>query len=244
MPTEKEEHPNTNQTAENVEKKASITTQKAYGDFLGVYKSFSETTSKVVQQAASILEDELATGIKFANQTESNFPQIERFRSEKPDEIMQRFRRDAHEVVDIFTDIFGATLKSVPNLGNLNAMRDGSVIVKPVHNSTAQRPILMPTHAIAAGKKAEISMSLENSLTVATEELNFYSTDLVSNSGKRLPSNSIRFTPQSLKIGPRLTEQITITIAIPEETKPGTYSGLVLASNMPQLRSEIVVTVE
>lgn len=236
--TEKVEKP-----AEKVEEKIPVMAQKAYGDFLGAYKSVSESASKMVEQAASILETEIASGIKVANQAESKFPQVERYRAEKPDEVMQRFRRDAHEVVDIFIDVVGATLRSMPNPTEVAAtMKEGTVVVKPVQPAAAPRPTA--TGKAKPGEEAEIQISFENSLTVPTEEFRLYSTDLISDSGVRIPADAILFTPETLKIGPRLTEQITIKVAVPEDAAAGTYSGLVLASNMPQLKSEIVVKVE
>ena len=62
MSDDSEYKPNTNQTSQKTEDVAKDMAQKTYGDFLGAYKSFSETTSKVVQQAASILESEIAAG--------------------------------------------------------------------------------------------------------------------------------------------------------------------------------------
>jgi hypothetical protein len=240
-----EDKTNTNTSNEKLDEKASVMTQKTYGDFLGAYKSFSETTSKIVQQAADILESEIASGIKIANETENRFPQMERFKSEKPDEVMQRFRRDAHEVVDIFIDVVGASLKSVPNLDNMFIMRDGTVTVKPMQvTPAAQRPVIMAPQPVKAGQNAEIQITFENSRNVETEEFKLYSTDLISSKGERLPSGLVRFSPQSLKISPFKTEKVTVTIAVPEETKPDTYSGLVLASNLTQLRSEIVLKVE
>jgi hypothetical protein len=244
MPTDTESKPNTNQTSQKPEDVAKDVAQKTYGDFLGAYKSFSETTSKVVQQAASILESEIAAGVKIAQQTESKFPQVEKFRSEKPDEVMQRFRRDAHEVVDIFIDVVGATLKSIPNLNDVNFLRVGNVTVKPMQVAQTQRPVIMSPQAVKAGGVAEIQISFENNRKVETEEFSLYSTDLISNSGERLPSGLIKFAPASLKIAPFQTMQTTVTVAVPQETSPGTYSGLVLASNMSDLRSEIVVNVE
>lgn len=240
MPTDNESNGDSTAPAS----KAAVMTQKTYGDFLGAYKSFSETTSKVVQQAASILESELASTIRIASQAENKFPQVEKYRAEKPDEVMQRFRRDAHEVVDIFIDVVGATLKSVPNLEDLTAIREGNVTVKPVQVTSSQRSLIMAPQPVKAGQSAEIQISFENSRDVETEEFKLYSTDLISNSGERLPSGLVRFTPLSLKIGPKMTEQVTVTIAVPQDTKPDTYSGLVLASNFAQLRSEIVIKVE
>ncbi|MCW4030453.1 MAG: hypothetical protein NWE92_12505 [Candidatus Bathyarchaeota archaeon] len=239
-------NPNNSQSqqpaAEKIGETAKNMAQKTYGDFLGAYKSFSETSSKVVQQAASILESEMAAGIRIASQTENKIPQIEKFRSEKPDEVMQRFRRDAHEVVDIFIDVVGATLKSVPNLADSTVARVENITVKPV-KTEKQKPTLT-AEAVKAGQSAIIEMSFENSKDTETDEFKLFSTDLISSAGERLPSGLVTFAPLTIKIPPNQTLQATVTVMIPEETSAGTYTGLVLASNMPELKTEIVIKVE
>ena len=80
---------------------------------------------------------------------ENKFPQVERFRTEPPDEIIQRFRRDAHEVIDIFIDVVGTTMKSMPNVPEMAAGGAGNVVVKPVQMSADLLPI------VAAGKNRQ-----------------------------------------------------------------------------------------
>jgi hypothetical protein len=244
MSADNEYKPSTNQTSTKPEETAKEVAQKTYGDFLGAYKSFSETTAKVVQQAAMVLESEIATGVKIAQQTESRIPQVEKYRSEPPNEVIQRFRRDAHEVVDIFIDMVGATLKTAPDMGDVNLLRVGSVNVKQVQVTSPQRQVIAAPTTVKAGTTAEIQISFENSRETETEEFKLYSTDLISNSGERLPAGQIKFAPHTLKIAPLQTIHATVTIAVPEKTSPGNYSGLVLASNMTDLRSEIVIKVE
>jgi hypothetical protein len=241
MSANNESKTSTNPKPEEVAKEV---TQKTYSDFLGVYKSFTDTTSKVVEQAATILESEIAAGVKIAQQTESRFPQVEQFRSEPANEIIQRFRRDAHEVVDIFVDVVGATLKSVPNMAETNLLRVGNVTVKPVQVEKEQRPVISAPTPVKAGGIAEIQVSFENNRNTETEEFSLFSTDLISNKGERLPSGLVKFAPASLKIAALTTAQVTVTVSVPVETTPGTYSGLVLASNVTDLRSEIVIKVE
>ena len=241
MSANNESKTSTNQKPEEVAKEVA---QKTYSDFLGAYKSFTDTTSKVVEQAATILESEIAAGVKIAQQTEGRFPQVEQFRSEPANEIIQRFRRDAHEVVDIFIDVVGATLKSVPNMAETNLLRVGNVTVKPVQVEKEQRPVISAPTPVKAGGIAEIQISFENNRNTETEEFSLYSTDLISNKGERLPSGLVKFAPASLKIAPLTTVQATVTISVPVGTTPGTYSGLVLASNVTDLRSEIVIKVE
>jgi hypothetical protein len=244
MSTNNESKSSTNQANIKPDEVAKEVAQKTYSDFLGAYKSFSDTTSKVVQQAASILESEIAAGVKIAQQTESRFPQVEQFRSEPANDVIQRFRRDAHEVVDIFIDVVGATLKSVPNMAESNLLRVGNVTVKPVQVQKEQRPVITSPTPVKAGAVAEIQISFENNRNTETEEFTLYSTDLISNKGERLPSGLVKFSPVSLKIPPQTTVQATVTVAVPESTSPGTYSGLVLASNVTDLRSEIIIKVE
>jgi uncharacterized membrane protein len=244
MSTDSEGSTNTKHATEKIGESAQNMAQRTYGDFLGAYKSFSDTTSKIVQQAATVLEAEIASGIKVANQAENRLPQMEKFRSEKPDEVMQRFRRDAHEVVDIFIDVVGATLKSMPNLTEIAPLKASNVTVKPTHAASTQHPVIMAPQPVKAGQTAEIQISFENNRETQTEEFKLFSTDLISNSGDRLSAALVKFAPETMKIAPFQTMQIKVAVAIPEETTPGTYSGLVLASNMSDLRSEIVIKVE
>jgi uncharacterized membrane protein len=114
-------------------------------------------------------------------------------------------------------------------------------------NSTVQkeqRPVIAAPTPVKAGAVADIQIAFENNRNTETEEFTLYSTDLISNKGERLPSGLVKFSPVSLKIPPQTTVQATVTVAVPESTSPGTYSGLVLASNVTDLRSEIIIKVE
>jgi len=210
---------------------------------MGAYKSVTETTTKVVQQAALILEEEISQGIKVAQQTENRVPQLDKYRSEKPDEVMQRFRRDAHEVVDIFIDVVGATLKAVPNVADPKVLNIGNVAVKPVSIASVH-PVIKAPVPVKAGMSVDVQLSFENINSAKAEEFSIYSTDLISSSGERLPAKAVKFTPAIVKIAPLKSTLITVTVAIPPETKAGTYSGLVLASNVSEFRSEIIIKVE
>jgi hypothetical protein len=218
--------------------------QREYSDFLGTYKDMSETTSKVVKKAATVLETEIAAGIKAAKKAEEQFLNVEKTRGEKPDEIMQRFRRDAHEVVDILIDVISVGLKSVGNITNVVSIRDRSAPSKPEQSTSGSLPVISPQHAVKAGSSVEVPISFENNGDTTTEEFKLYSTDLVGNLGQRISSTHIQFNPPALKIGPHLTEKVSVNISVPRATPQGIYNGLVLASNMDQLRSEIVVKVD
>jgi hypothetical protein len=57
--------------------------------------------TRVVRDAAKILEQELAAGLMAAKRVEERFIDVKQIRERNPDEVTQRFRRDAHEALDI-----------------------------------------------------------------------------------------------------------------------------------------------
>jgi hypothetical protein len=239
--------PETSEKTAKAEGKPSAKSSSEYGDFLGAYKGFSDTTINVAQQAASVMESEIAAVIKVAKQMEAQSPIVERLRSEKPGELIQRFRRAAHEVVDIWVDIFGVALSSANNAARAVSMRDVAPPAEKTEPEPAvsnQRSIITAPQSAKAGSLAEFPISFENSGNAPTDEFKLYSTDLISDSGERIVSSLVKFMPASLKIAAHQTEKVMVVIALPKETKPGVYTGLVLASNMNQLRSEIILKVE
>jgi hypothetical protein len=234
------------ETSEKPAEKLTASKQKERLQLMMAAQDFSGTTSKIVSQAANILETEISAGIQAFRKTEKQVINSEKFRYERPDEVMQRFRRDAHEVVDIFIDIVGVSLK------NMEKVTNTMVITNPVAAKSktaekapaAKQPTISLPNALKAGETSEIPISLENSSDVQTEEFKLYSTDLISDSGERIPASALKFLPPALTIEPHKTEKIVVSITVPSDTRPGTYCGLVLAANMNQLRSEIVINVE
>ena len=66
-----------------------------------VLQEFSESTADIIQKAASILEEEVAAGIVAARELERSMREGDDFRSDEFDDVMQRLRKDAHDMVNI-----------------------------------------------------------------------------------------------------------------------------------------------
>jgi hypothetical protein len=214
-------------------------------DLYDAYKGFHETTVNVIQKAASILEEEVAAGIIAAKKIEEHFVDTGELRSERPEEVMHRFRRDAHEVVDIVIDIVNVAMKSTYRISqNLIKIRSGGGKGKSEQMASGQMPVITTPQPIKAGDSSEIPISLENNGDTPTDEFSLYSTELVSASGERISANQISFTPPSLTIDPHKTEKVIVTINVPEGAQAGSYSGLVSATNLNQLRSVIIVLID
>lgn len=205
------------------------------------------TTSRIVQRAASILEEELANGIVAAKQVEMQFVDVDKLRGRDPEEVMQRFRRDAHEVVDILLDLVSVATNSLTGLAQ-RAIKISSGAVgggdeRPAPTGASGIPALNIAQPVKPGGRVEVPMRLENDSDDGTETFTFMSTDLFSPSGERIPAQQISFVPETLTIAPRNTATVTVAINVPEGATVGVYSGLLQATKLNQLRAVVTVQV-
>lgn len=202
-------------------------------------------TSRIVHQAASILEEELAAGIVAAREVEKRFVDVQKVRGANSEEVMQRFRRDAHDVVDILIDMVavatnavGGLTQRVVTVGNVKRSEGGGA---PASFGT---PSLGVPHKVKAGESIEVPLSLENAGDTPTEALEFHSSDLVSSVGARIVAGQVSFAPRTLVIPARHAEVVKVTVSVPADTPPGTYAGLLQASKLEQLRAVMTVQIE
>jgi len=212
---------------------------------LGAAAGLAGRTSRIVQQAASILEEELAAGIVAAREVEKRFVDVQQLRGGDAQEVMQRFRRDAHDVVDILIDMVTVATNAVGGLTQ-RAVTVGSPkrADGAAPAAMAGTPSLDVPYKVKAGESIEVPLALENGGDVPTEALDFHSSDLVSASGRRIEACRVSFAPQSLVIAARHSEVVKVTVSVPFDTPPGTYAGLLQASKLEQLRAIVTVQIE
>jgi hypothetical protein len=207
-------------------------------------------TSRIVQQAASILEEEISAGIVAARRVEERFIDVQKLRTKNPEEIMQRFRRDSHEVVDILVDLVSLATNSIGGL----AQR--AIKVNVTSGSTSPRNPTMPMSSasmgvamlqaplpIKSGEAVDIPITLENDSEDTSETFHFMVSELISASGDRIEGQQVSFSPYTLVIGPRQSATLTVTVSVPEGTRAGVYSGLLQAQRLEQLRAVIAVQI-
>jgi hypothetical protein len=209
-----------------------------------IFKDLAHTTSRIVQQAASILEEEIAAGIIAAKQIEERLVDVDSLRSTKPEEVVQRLRRDAHDVVDILVDIVHVTTKTAGSLARR------MVNIRASERSSTEEgfnggPIatLKMDHPVRAGESATIPLAVENDSDQPLESFEFRNTELVSMSGERISGHHITFDPAALTLRPHSTERVVVTVTPPHTTPPGTYSGLLQATKLDHVRAVLVVQI-
>lgn len=211
-------------------------------------------TSKIVQQAASILEEEIAAGIVAAKKVEARLLDVQKLRGADSQEVMQRFRRDAHEVVDILIDLVNVATNSLSGVAQrviriseagVGAAAGGAAAsggkLRPAGSAV---PSLAVSQPLKPGESVAVPLTLENDGDTTTENFRFLCSDLVNASGDRIAGGHVSFAPEALVIGPHSAATVTVTVNAPPGTPAGVYSGIVQATKLEQLRAVLSVHIE
>jgi hypothetical protein len=212
----------------------------------------TQVTPIIVRKAASILEEEVAMGIGAAKRIEQRFLDVNALRAQSSDAVMSRFRHDAHEAVDIILDIVTAAVITVEERAgrfvNVTASRTFKSMTGPSQGwsrdetGTRLSTVRIPRR-VAAGAVGELKISLENPSDEGTAQFTLHAAELVSASGSRIPGERVVFEPATLRVGPRATGDVAVTVSVPEGTPSGVYEGLVRATQLDTLRALLSIEV-
>ena len=216
-----------------------------------------EATPTIVLKAVTIIEEEVAMGIGAAKRIEQRFLDVEALRAQNPDHVMSKFRKDAHEAVDIILDVVTAAATTVGEragrmvnvtASHLATTKGGTFTAARSAGGAAEPPatklatVRMPG-TVAPGHEAEVMMSLENESDSATAEFTLHSSELVNSSGERIPASAVTFEPSTLAVGPRAAGSVALRVRVPGDARPGNYEGLLRATQLSGLRAMLSVDV-
>jgi hypothetical protein len=88
-------------------------------------KQISKASSQIIQDAAALLDEEIAAGIVAAKQMQQRFQQERRIDPADFKEALQRFQSDAHEVVNLLNE----------QVAELRSQENAELITRLVNNS-------------------------------------------------------------------------------------------------------------
>jgi hypothetical protein len=180
-----------------------------------------------------------------AKRVESRVINVRQIRERSSDDLMVRFRRDAHEVVDIMMDLLTVAVESA------GALADRSLSVRTTTSTATSLtprglsldiPVVSSHGPVHPGGNARFSLSLEGEGGKASGPLEFQCSDLVSTDGARLSAETIEFSPVPVVLPASGTARLDVTVPVPATASPGQYSGLLQARNKQNVRA--VVTAE
>lgn len=207
----------------------NITPNKVIGD-----------AQRILKTAVDVLEEEIAAGIVAAKKLEKKVINVDAVRSNDPEELMSRIRRDTHDAVDIFLDAITAltnhftSLSQTAKNGNHEGVIKPSSVIQVVKNDNTCRP----------GSTVEIPILLTNESPAQFITVELNKTDLTGQRLQKISTRHITVEPASMVLPPAEKRELMIKIAIPTNCKAGTYSGLFQDNNDPKLRTVISIDVE
>jgi hypothetical protein len=199
---------------------------------------------RIVEQAASILEEEISAGIVAAKKVEQRYVNVNALRSGDSEQVMQRFRKDAHEVLDILLDLVNLSINAIGGMSARAINLRSSTESKNKSNSNPEEnlaEIVLP-EALKPGDSGKVGMLVENESDTPTGKFAFTTAGLLNSSGAQLDPSAISFEPAILEIAANDLEKLTINVAIPAGTPAGQYSGLLSAPTV-QMRAILTVNV-
>ncbi len=108
---------------------------------------------RMLKSAVDVLEEEIAAGILAAKNLEKKVINVDEVRSENPEELMSRIRRDTHDAIDIILDAVTVIVNQFTNLSDsvLKTKSNGSTT-----KATDQIPVVKNEGVAKAGDNIEI----------------------------------------------------------------------------------------
>lgn len=214
----------------------------------------ASSAADLVVRAGSILEEELSVGITALTRLENRFVDVERTRDPETHELLNRFRTDAHQIVDLVLDLVGTSFETVGKLadgdvsigvplGRNNKGNDTNGQSPPQRASSDLAAVLDAPDPVAAGGTVRLAMAVNNAADEPTEPFSIVASDLISDDGGRIPSSAMTFIPATVTIPANASERVEIVVTVPGNVKPGTYAGLVQATNLGPVRAVLTIAV-
>lgn len=226
------------------------------------------SAARLVQRAGAILEEELSVGIAALDRLGSRFVDVERIRDPQTHELLNRFRTDAHQIIDLLIDVVGTSFDAVGRVADqgisiglpIGRFVPGGIPGRSANGagtsssntsssgsvngaSTGKVSVLDALETVSRGGDARLSMAITNSSAAETEPFSLVASDLISEAGQRIAATHVSFTPTSVTLAPSASEQVTINVHVPDDVDPGRYAGLVQATNLEHVRAVLTITV-
>lgn len=230
------------------EKKESSTAHKVKTESKGVINS----ASKIVFKAVNILEEEIAKGIiaakqvedKLSNDSKNRNPTL-KINATQTEELLGRFRKDVHDIIDLFIDFTSIAVNSVgkisSNIISIKQESNPESTTKP--RPQTHIPLIQVPQEMKAGDSIQIPVKLENDDLSEVKTIYFTSTPLTNENGNTLAASALNFSPDPLTINAGASAIVNVNIILPGTAKPGNYTSFIQAKNLDNLKATLLVKV-
>lgn len=199
----------------------------------------TDDIANIVEKAALILEEELAAGVLAPGKLPRR-PALGEALTVTRSAGADRVRQDLDRFFDACREVLAlATNSAAPRTAaGASAHAVSSVI------ATETVVVLRIGRAVRAGETVEIAVRLRQDAPDVSEVRGLSCTDLVAGAGHSVPARCITPRPAALRLPPHGTADLTVRVDVPAETQPGSYAGLLQATNLDYLRAILTIQVE
>lgn len=208
---------------------------------------------RIVNSAVNVLEEEIAAGILAAKKIEKKLIDVDGLR-EDPDALMNRIRRDSHEVLDLFIDAFASltgqmnsVVEALKKETEEQAEKNGKTPEKKQQSKTSKSTpsiiTLEPDAPIKPGETVTLVLSLLEDQLGTPKKIELRKADLIGPGNQIIYKRAIKIEPKSLSLKSKEEKEVTITLNLPKNSEPGCYNALLTDKNDPLVRVLIALEV-
>jgi hypothetical protein len=201
---------------------------------------------RVLSSAVNVLEEEIAAGILAAKKIEKKVINVDDVRSNN-ENLANRLRKDAHEVVDLFIDSLIAVTNQLKHLSN-NINDTSDALKKATSSSTKPKAdttiaVLQPDEPIKPGATIILRMQLSNDESTDAVRIALKKNDLIGASNQKILSKQIQIKPPVVTLKPGEEKEIAIQVKVPAACKTGHYTALLVDELNPKIKAVLNIEV-
>ncbi|WP_418603098.1 hypothetical protein [Hwangdonia sp.] len=202
----------------------------------------------IVNSAVNVLEEEIAAGILAAKKIEKKLIDVDEIRSD-PDALMNRIRRDSHEVLDLVIDGFAAiTAQMNEVIETLKNEKENQSKKKTKPKAASKKPspdviVLEPENPMKPGESVTLNLIMYEDTAGKPKTIAFRKSDFIGSGNQKISLRSIIIQPKKTQLKPKEEKDISITINLPKNAVPGDYNAFITCINNPQIRVLIALKV-
>lgn len=199
---------------------------------------------RIVSSAVNVLEEEIAAGILAAKKIEKKLIDVDEIRS-NPDDLINRIRRDSHEVLDLYIDTF-ASLSGKLNTIIESLKTDPEEKPEPFHARARKKTdaiILEPDGPLKPGESCTLTLVVYEDTVGAAGKVSLRKSDLVGPDNQLISQRAISIVPRTLVVKGEAEREIRIILKLPKRILPGVYNALLTDIYNPLIRMILSIQV-
>lgn len=202
----------------------------------------------IVNSAVNVLEEEIAAGILAAKKIEKKLIDVDEIRSD-PDALMNRIRRDSHEVLDLVIDGFAAMTAQMNEVVEAlkneteNQSKKKTRSKTPSKKPTPDVIVLEPENPMKPGESVTLNLIMYEDSAKESKTIELRKSDFIGSGNQKISLRAITIQPKKTQLKPKEEKDINIAIKLPKNTVPGDYNAFITCVNNPQIRILIALKV-